>query len=169
MAGQGTVALELLAEVDALDVLFVPVGGGGLISGCATAAKARHAGITVIGVEPAAGDDTKRSLAAGERVTIEVPRTIADGQQITSPGALTFEVVRELVDDIVLVDDAQIVDAMTLLFERTKVVAEPSGACATAGALFGGVDLRGRRVGIVLSGGNVDAARFAALVSPPAG
>jgi threonine dehydratase len=162
MAGQGTTALELLDEVPDLDVLVTPVGGGGLIAGCATAAKALRPGIRVIGVEPEAGDDTARSLAAGKRIDIGIPRTIADGLGAPAPGALTFEVNRELVDEVVTVGDAEIVDAMTFLFDRLKLVVEPSGAVGVAALLAGRIP-RGR-VGIVLSGGNVGAARFAELV-----
>jgi threo-3-hydroxy-L-aspartate ammonia-lyase len=170
MAGQGTVALELLDQVPAVGVLVVPVGGGGLIAGCAVAAKSMRRDIRVIGVEPAAGDDTKQSLAAGERVTIPVPRTIADGQQIATPGELTFPIVQELVDDVVVVSDDEIVAAMRYLFERGKVVAEPSGACAFAAVLSGAFKPgEGALVAAVLSGGNVSADRFASLVSPPAG
>jgi threonine dehydratase len=164
MAGQGTVAAELLEQAGSLDVLLVCVGGGGLIAGCATAAKALAPGIRVVGVEPEAGDDTRRSLAAGERVRIEVPRTIADGQQVPTPGELTFPVIQERVDDIVLASDAEIVAAMRLLFERLKTVAEPSGACALAALLAGRVDVAGLRVGVTLSGGNVTASRFGELV-----
>ena len=162
MAGQGTTALELLADVSDLDTLVVPVGGGGLIAGCATAAKGLRPEIRVVGVEPAAGDDTRRSLAAGERVDIGVPRTIADGLQASAPGELTFEVNRRLVDEIVTVDDDEIVDAMALLFDRLKLVTEPSGAVGVAALLAGRV--RGERVGVVISGGNVGVARFAELV-----
>jgi len=160
MAGQGTAALELIEDAGPLDLLLVPVGGGGLISGCATVAKAN--GIRVVGVEPEAGDDVKRSLEAGERVRIDVPRTIADGQQLPTPGELPFEVIRERVDEIVLASDAEIVEAMRFLFERLKTVAEPSGACAPAALLAGRVS--GARIGVVISGGNVSAKRFAALV-----
>jgi threonine dehydratase len=163
MAGQGTVALELLEQAGPLDLLLVCVGGGGLIAGCATAAKALAPDIRVVGVEPEAGDDTRRSLQAGERVRIDVPRTIADGQQIPVPGELTFPVIQRLVDDVVLASDDEIVDAMRLLFERLKTVAEPSGACALAALLAGRVDVAGLRVGVTLSGGNVDVERFAAL------
>jgi threonine dehydratase len=163
MAGQGTVALELLEQAGPLDVLLVCVGGGGLIAGCATAAKALAPDIRVIGVEPEAGDDTRRSLVAGERVRIEVPRTIADGQQLPIPGELTFPVIRERVDDVVVASDAEIVRAMRLLFERLKTVAEPSGACALAALLAGRVEVRGLRVGVTISGGNVSASRFAEL------
>ena len=161
MAGQGTVALELLEDAGPLDVLVVPIGGGGLISGCATAA----AGVRVIGVEPEAGDDVRRSLRAGERVRIPVPRTIADGQQLDAPGELTWPVIRERVEDVTVASDAEIVEAMRFLFERMKTVAEPSGACALAALLAGRVDVRGQRVGVVISGGNVSAERFAALMA----
>ena len=169
MAGQGTVAGELLEERPELDVLLVPVGGGGLIAGCATAAKALRPGITVIGVEPVAGDDTRRSLATGERVRIDVPRTIADGQQAETPGKLTFEVNRRLVDGVELVSDADILEAMRFAFDRMKVVLEPSGASALAALLARRVRLPGRRVGVVLSGGNVGAARFASLMGTAPG
>ena len=164
MAGQGTVALELFKQAGPLDVLLVCVGGGGLISGCATVAAAVSPRTRVIGVEPAAGDDVRRSLAAGHRVTIPVPRTIADGQQTTAPGRLTFPVIQRLVSEIVLVSDQEIVAAMVLAFERLKVVLEPSGACALAALLAGQVpDVAGRQVGVTLSGGNVGVARFAEL------
>lgn len=162
MAGQGTAALELLEDAPDLDVLVTPVGGGGLIAGCSTVAKARRHAIRVVGVEPAIADDTARSFAAGERVEIEVPRTIADGLQATAPGELTFEVNRERVDEIVTVDEAEIVDAMTFLFDRLKLVVEPSGAVGVAALLAGRVP--GSRIGVVLSGGNVGAARFAELL-----
>ena len=166
MAGQGTVALELLEEAPDLDLLLAPVSGGGLIAGCATAAKAlRPQQIRVVGVEPEAGDDTRRSLAAGERIQIDVPRTIADGLQVTEPGELTFEVNRRLVDEVVAVTDEEIVDAMVFLFDRVKVVVEPSGAVGVAALLSGKLDARDREVGVVISGGNVGAARFAELIS----
>jgi threonine dehydratase len=165
MAGQGTVALELIEDAGPVDVLLVCVGGGGLISGCATAAKGLLDDVRVVGVEPEAGDDTRRSLAAGERVRIAVPRTIADGQQLPAPGELTFPVIRERVDAVELASDPEIVDAMRFLFERLKTVAEPSGACALAALLAGRVgDVRGLRVGVTISGGNVTAERFGELV-----
>jgi len=162
MAGQGTVALELLDDVADLDVLVTPVGGGGLIAGCATAAAALRPGIRVVGVEPEAGDDTRRSLEAGRRVRVEIPKTIADGLQTTEPGELTFEVNRRLVDEVVTVRDDEILDAMAFLFDRLKLVTEPSGAVGVA-ALLGG-RVRGGRIGVVISGGNVGVARFAALL-----
>jgi threo-3-hydroxy-L-aspartate ammonia-lyase len=165
MAGQGTAALELLQDAGPLDLLVVPVGGGGLVAGCSTAAKALHPGIHVVGVEPEAGDDTRRSLAAGERVRIDVPRTIADGLQAPEPGELTFEVNRRRVDEIVTVSDDEIVEAMAFLFDRLKLVSEPSGAVGAAALLSGKLDARSRSAGVVLSGGNVGAARFAELVS----
>ncbi len=140
------------------------MGGGGLMAGCATAARALCPGISLIGVEPEVGDDTRRSMAAGERVRIGVPRTIADGQQAETPGRLTFDVNRRLVDAVELVSDADILAAMRFAFDRMKVVLEPSGASALAALLAGRVQLPGRRVGVVLSGGNVGAERFAALV-----
>lgn len=165
MAGQGTSALELIEDVGELDILLVPVGGGGLIAGSATAAKALLPCIRVVGVEPAAGDDTRRSLAAGHRLAIPVPRTIADGQQATTPGALTFEVNRRLVDEIVLVTDDEILDAMAFAFDRLKIVTEPSGACALAALLAGKLDIGGKRTGAIISGGNVGAERFCALLA----
>jgi threonine dehydratase len=165
MAGQGTVALELLQDAGPLDVLLVCVGGGGLIAGCATAVEGLSPQTRVIGVEPEAGDDTRRSLQAGERVRVPVPRTIADGQQLPMPGERTFPVVQRLVEDVVTVSDAEIVDAMRFLFERAKTVAEPSGASAFAALLAGRVDAAGLRVGVTISGGNVTAERFAELVA----
>jgi threo-3-hydroxy-L-aspartate ammonia-lyase len=165
MAGQGTVALELLQEAPELDVLVAPVSGGGLLAGCATAAKALRPGIHVVGVEPENGDDTRRSLGAGERIRIDVPVTIADGLQATEPGELTFDVNRRLVDEIVTVTDDEIVDAMVFLFDRLKLVAEPSGAVGVAALLHGKFDARDRSAGVVLSGGNVGAARFAELLA----
>ena len=165
MAGQGTVALELLEDVPELDLVVTPVSGGGLIAGCATAAKALRPEIRVVGVEPEAGNDTQRSLATGERTRIDVPRTIADGLQVTQPGKLTFEVNKRLVDEVITVSDDEIVGAMVFLFDRLKLVVEPSGAVGVAALLSGKLDARNRSVGVVLSGGNVGAARFAELVS----
>jgi threonine dehydratase len=165
MAGQGTLALELFEEVGELDALLVCVGGGGLIAGCATVAKALYPRIRVYGVEPAAGDDNKRSLDAGERVRIAFPLTIADGQQAQTPGVLTFEVNRRRVDDVLLVSDEQILAAMEFLFDRCKVVTEPSGACAVAAVLAGATDLSGLRVGVTISGGNVGLSRFCSLLA----
>lgn len=165
IAGQGTVARELLDDTGPLDILVVPVGGGGLIAGCATAAVELSPGVRVIGVEPRAGDDTRRSLAAGERVAIAVPRTIADGQQAAIPGRTTFPIVQRLVTSIALVDDAEIVAAMRFLFERMKIVVEPSGATGVAALLSGAVDVAGARMGVVISGGNIGAEQFASLIA----
>ena len=165
IAGQGTATLELLADSGGLDALVVPVGGGGLIAGSAVAAKGTAASIRVVGVEPEAGDDTKRSLAAGSRVSIGVPRTIADGQMATVPGELTFSINRELVDEVVLVSDAEIVAALRFAFDRLKLVLEPSGATGLAALLAGRVQPVPGRVGVILSGGNVGWRRFAELMT----
>jgi threonine dehydratase len=165
MAGQGTATLELIEDGGALDLLLVPVGGGGLIAGSATAATALCPDCRVIGVEPEVGDDTARSLAAGERVTVPVGRTIADGQQIDIPGERTFPVVRARVAAVVTVSDAEIVAAMRFAFERLKLVLEPSGASALAALLHAKVDAAGLRAGVILSGGNVDVARFRDLTA----
>lgn len=165
MAGQGTAALELIEDAGRLDVLLVPVGGGGLIAGCATAAEALLPDIRVIGVEPEAADDTRRSLEAGERIRIDPPTTIADGLQATIPGELTFEVNRRLLDGIVTVCDADMVDAIAFAVDRLKLVLEPSGAVALAALLRTRTDIpAGSRVGLVLSGGNVGSARLAELL-----
>jgi threo-3-hydroxy-L-aspartate ammonia-lyase len=165
MAGQGTAGLELLEEVDDLDVVLVPVGGGGLISGVATAVKAVQPEARVVGVEPEASPDTQRSLRAGRRERVEIERSIADGQLLPEPGERTFAVVAALVDDVVTVADDEIVATMRFLFERMKIVVEPSGASALAALMAGRVALDGARAGVVLSGGNVDAARFAELMA----
>ncbi|MES1247919.1 MAG: pyridoxal-phosphate dependent enzyme [Actinomycetota bacterium] len=163
MAGQGTLMLELLEDVGELDTLLVPVSGGGLIAGSSTVLKTRFPDARVIGIEPASGDDHARSHAAGERVRVDVPRTIADGLGAPEPGELTWQVNRELVDEFVAVSDAEIVEAMRFLFDRLKIVVEPSGAVGVAALLQGRVPRDGR-IGIVLSGGNVGAARFAELL-----
>jgi threo-3-hydroxy-L-aspartate ammonia-lyase len=165
MAGQGTAALELIEDGGPLDLLLVPVGGGGLISGSATAARALCPDCRVIGVEPEVGDDVARSLAAGERVVVPVQKTIADGQQLDTPGARPFPVILERVAAIVTVSDAEIVAAMRFAFERLKIVLEPSGASALAALLHRKVDAAGLRTGVILSGGNVDVARFRELTA----
>ncbi len=165
MAGQGTVALEFVAEVPGLDALVVPVGGGGLISGCATAVAGLSPATRVIGVEPRASDDVARSLASGRRQRVEVAPTIADGQQTATPGALTWPIIRALVSEVVTVTDDQIIAAMRFCFERCKLVVEPSGASGLAAVLAGAVaGAAGSRVGVVLSGGNVGSEAFAALM-----
>ena len=166
IAGAGTVALELLEDAgEELDLLVVPVGGGGLISGCAIVAAALSPATRVVGVEPRASDDVARSKASGRRETVTVGPTIADGQQLPTPGALNWPIIDALVDEVVTVSDDEIVAAMQLLFERCKLVAEPSGASALAALLAGTIPAAGRRVGVVLSGANIDAARFAQLLS----
>jgi threonine dehydratase len=164
IAGQGTAALELLDEVGRLDALVAPVGGGGLMAGSAIAAKGLQPGIRVVGVEPEAGDDTRRSLAAGQRVTIDVPRTIADGQAAPTPGELTFSINKELVDEIVLVSDDEIRDALRFAVDRLKLVMEPSGASGLAALLAGRLQPVPARIGVIVSGGNVGAKRLAELI-----
>lgn len=165
MAGQGTAALELLEDHPDVDTLVVCLGGGGLLSGCATIASAMRPGIEIYGVEPEAGDDHRRSRAAGERITIDVPVTIADGQQTQAPGELTWPITDRLVTEFTAVTDSEIVDTMRFLFETCKIVAEPSGASALASLLAGHVSAKDRTVGVTISGGNVDLARFAALMT----
>jgi threonine dehydratase len=164
IAGQGTAALELLEEVGPLDVLVACVGGGGLLAGSAVIAREVAPACRVIGVEPAAGDDVRQSLAAGHIVRIEVPATIADGAQTQAPGRLTFPIVSDLVAAIETVRDDQLLSAMRFFFERLKLVVEPTGALAAAAVLDGVIPARGQRVGVIVSGGNVDAARFAQLM-----
>jgi threonine dehydratase len=156
IAGQGTVALELLEDVPELDALLVCIGGGGLISGCATIAQSIRPGIRIFGVEPELANDTYQSFAAGERVTIPPPDTIADGLRSPSPGKLTFPIIRSCVESILLVSESEIRAAMRFLLEHVKVVVEPSGAVAFAAALFGKLPHGIRNAGVVLSGGNVD-------------
>lgn len=165
IAGQGTAALELFEETGSLDTLLVCVGGGGLISGCATVAKAQDRPVRVVGVEPEAGDDAVQSLREGRIVTIPTPRTIADGQQTTSVGERTFAVMRERVDGMVTVTDDEILTAMRFAFERLNLVLEPSGASALAALLARKVDVIGQRVGLTLSGGNIGVERFVSLMA----
>ena len=165
IAGQGTAVKELLEETGPLDVLVVPLGGGGLLSGSLLSSGALSPDARVYGVEPEAGDDARRSLEEGRVVTIETPRTIADGAQTTSLGELTFPIVRDRVTAVLTATDEQLVGAMRVMASTLKQVVEPTGVLALAAVLSGAVpDLAGRRVGVVLSGGNVDLDRFAALV-----
>jgi len=159
IAGAGTVAFEFLKEVGELDTVFCPVGGGGLLSGTAIAAKGLLPAVKVIGVEPQNADDAYRSLKAGRILPVEDPDTIADGLR-TSLGSNTFRIIRENVDEIVTVSEGEIVDAMQFLWERMKLVVEPSGAVSLAGVLSGQVDLGSERVGIIISGGNIDVTDF---------
>jgi threonine dehydratase len=156
IAGQGTAALELLAEVPDLDALVIPVGGGGLISGSSIAAHAIHASIRIFGVEPEHGNDTLLSLRAGSRKTILLPDTIADGLRATKPGALTFPVVQKHVEDVILVTDDEIREAMKFLLTRMKILVEPSGAASAAAVVHGKLPPGIPKIGVILSGGNVD-------------
>lgn len=163
MAGQGTATKELIEDAGELDTLVVCLGGGGLLSGSAVAARALNPDIEIYGVEPAAGNDGQQSFRTGKIVHIETPRTIADGAQTQHLGAYTFPVIRALVDDIVTVTDEELVQTMQFFASRMKFVVEPTGCLAAAAVLQGKLDIRGKRVGIILSGGNVDMARFAKL------
>ena len=156
MAGQGTAALELLDEIPDLDALVVCIGGGGLISGSAIAARAVRPGIRVFGVEPEGGNDTWLSFRAGKRITIPAPQTIADGLRSPSPGELTFPIIQKNVEDIVLVSDDEIRETMKFFLTRMKLLIEPSGAVAPAALLFGKLPKDLGRVGAIVSGGNVD-------------
>jgi threo-3-hydroxy-L-aspartate ammonia-lyase len=165
IAGQGTAAKELFEEVGALDVLLVCLGGGGLLAGCALAAKALSPGCRVIGIEPEAGNDGQQSFRGGAVVRIPVPKSIADGALTTHLGERTFPIIRSLVDDIVTVSDAMLVDAVRFFVERMKIVVEPTGCLAAAAALNGIVPCAGKRVGVVLSGGNVDPRKLAGYLA----
>jgi len=156
MAGAGTTALELLEQAPDLDALVVCIGGGGLIAGCSIAAKHLKPSIRIFGVEPANANDTYQSFAAGKRVTISAPDTIADGLRSPSPGELTFPIIQKNVEKIVLVSEDEIRETMKFLLTRMKILVEPSGAVSAAAVLFGKLPAGLRRVGIVLSGGNVD-------------
>ncbi len=164
IAGQGTAVKELIEETGPLDVLFVPLGGGGLLAGSALAARRLSPGCRIIGVEPEAGNDGQRSFQSGSIVHIDTPKTIADGAQTQHLGQYTFEIIRRDVDDIVTATDAELVDAMRFLAARMKIVAEPTGCLGFAAARARRDALRGKRVGVVISGGNVDMERFCALL-----
>ena len=165
IAGQGTAARELLEEVGALDLLFVPCGGGGLLSGSAIAAHAMAPACRVIGVEPAAGDDATRSFRTKQLQTVSNPNTVADGARTPSLGSLTFPLVLQLVSDMTTVDDPTLLRTMFYLWERLKLVVEPTGALGAAAALEGTTPIRGLRVGVVLSGGNVDLTQVGAWIA----
>jgi len=165
ITGQGTAAKELFDEVGPLDVLLVCLGGGGLLAGSALAARALSPDCRVYGVEPEAGNDGQQSLRRGEVVHIAPPRTIADGAQTQHLGQLTFGIIRRDVSDILTVSDAQLVESMRFYAERMKLVVEPTGALSLAGAHHGGLALKGLRVGVIISGGNVDLPRYAQLLS----
>jgi threonine dehydratase len=165
VAGQGTTALELIEETGPLDILLVPCGGGGLLSGCAIAAEALSPGVRTIGVEPAAGDDVMRSFRSGTIQHVNNPDTIADGARTSAPGAITFPLIMRHVADILTVDDAELLSAMWYLWERMKTIVEPTGALGAAALLEGKLDVAGKRVGVVLSGRNADVKHLAALSS----
>jgi threonine dehydratase len=165
IAGQGTVALELFDQVGALDALVVPVSGGGLIAGCGIVAGALSPSTRMIGVEPVAMDDTRRSLAAGARVAVPIMPTIADGLTVATPGAITWELNRDRLSEVVTVTDDQLIDAMRFAFRATHLVTEPSGVAGLAALLSDAVDVRGSRVGVVVSGGNIGLDRFTSLVA----
>jgi len=167
IAGQGTAAKELLEEVGPLDALFVPLGGGGLLSGTALAARELSPACELYGVEPEAGDDGQRSFRSGAIVHIDTPKTIADGAQTQHLGQLTFPIIRRDVEDVLTATDAQLVDAMRFFASRMKLVVEPTGCLGFAGARGMRDRLAGKRVGVVLSGGNVDLERFSALLAVP--
>ncbi|HBP19349.1 MAG TPA: threo-3-hydroxy-L-aspartate ammonia-lyase [Planctomycetes bacterium] len=164
IAGQGTVAWELAEQAGHLDLLLVPCGGGGLLSGCALATKARLPGCRVVGVEPAAADDATRSFKSGELTKVHEPDTICDGARTPSLGRYTFPLVRRNVDDMVTVDDDAVRAALRFLLERLKLVIEPTGALAYAALHSGAVQAKGQRVGVVISGGNVDVAALGELL-----
>jgi threo-3-hydroxy-L-aspartate ammonia-lyase len=164
MAGQGTTAKELFEDTEKLDLLFVPLGGGGLLSGCAVAARAINAKCKVIGVEPEAGNDGERSFKTGSIVHIDVPATIADGAQTQHLGRHTFPVIREMVDDVITVSDADLVATMRFFASRMKLVVEPTGCLGAAAVIQRKLDVTGKNAGVVISGGNVDMIRFSELL-----
>jgi threo-3-hydroxy-L-aspartate ammonia-lyase len=164
MAGQGTAAKELIEEVGRLDYLLVCLGGGGLLSGSVLSAKALSPRSRVIGVEPEAGNDAQQSFRKGKIVTIDVPKTIADGAMTTHLGHYTFPVIQKYVDDILTVTDPQLIDMMKFFAQRMKMVVEPTGCLAAAAAMSGALPVGGKRVGVIISGGNVDLDLFAGLL-----
>ncbi len=165
VAGAGTATLELLDETRGLDAIVVPVGGGGLFSGACIAAHGTDPAIECWGVEPKAGDDMKQSLEAGRRVSVPLPATIADGLMTQCPGEITYAIASDHARGVVTVADSELVDAMRFAFERLKLVIEPSGAAALAAVLLSKIPLREKRVGIIISGGNIDPATYANLIA----
>lgn len=166
LTGQGTAAKELFEEVGTLDAIFTPLGGGGLLSGTALAARALAPQCKIYGVEPEAGNDGQRSFRSGEIVDIPTPKTIADGAQTQHLGHYTFGIIRRDVTDILTATDAQLIDAMRLFAARMKILVEPTGALGLAGAFTIKPELQGKRIGVVISGGNVDLERFCELLKP---
>ena len=168
IAGQGTATKELFEEAGPFDYLFVPMGGGGLVSGAALAARALAPACKIFGVEPEAGNDGQRSFRSGAIVHIPTPKTIADGAQTQHLGQLTFAIIRRELADVLTASDAQLIEAMQLLAARMKIVVEPTGCLGFAAARHAGLPLQGKRVGVVISGGNIDLARYADLLRAPA-
>ena len=166
LAGQGTAAKELFEEVGALDYLFVPLGGGGLLSGTALSTRALAPQCVLYGVEPEAGNDGQRSFRSGSIVHIDTPKTIADGAQTQHLGHYTFDIIQRDVNDILTASDADLVSAMQFFAARMKMIAEPTGCLGLAGALNVKDSLKGKRVGVIVSGGNIDLERFCALAAP---
>ncbi|RQS08738.1 threo-3-hydroxy-L-aspartate ammonia-lyase [Burkholderia sp. Bp9002] len=167
IAGQGTAAAELYAEVGPLDALFMPLGGGGLLSGSALATRALSPATRLYGVEPEAGNDAQQSFRSGAIVHIDTPKTIADGAQTQHIGNLTFPIIRRDVDDILTASDAQLIDCMRFFALRMKIIVEPTGCLGLAAAREMKEQLKGKRVGVIISGGNVDLEKFCALVAQP--
>ena len=167
IAGQGTAVKELIEDVGELDALFVPLGGGGLLSGSTLSARALSPSCRIFGVEPEAGDDGRRSLRSGSIVHIDTPRTIADGAQTQHVGVLPFEIIRRDVDDIHTANDADLVDAMRVFAATMKIVTEPTGCLGFAAVRKLAPALAGQRVGVVVSGGNIDLDRYAAMIAGP--
>ncbi|GHC22071.1 serine/threonine dehydratase [Kushneria pakistanensis] len=165
LAGQGTAAMELFEDVDELDALFVCLGGGGLLSGCALAARAMAPDCRIYGVEPEAGNDGQQSFRSGQIVHIDTPKTIADGAQTQYLGKVTFPIIQRDVDDILTASDGELVECMSFLAERMKMVVEPTGCLGFAAARQMKAELQGKRIGVIISGGNVDMARFASLLT----
>jgi threonine dehydratase len=165
--GAGTTAYELMNSIGSIDLLLVPVGGGGLISGCSIAAKGIDPRVKVIGVEPKNADDAYQSFKSGKRIPVDNPNTIADGLR-TSVGEKTFPIIQEYVDDIITVTEEQIIDAMMFYWERMKLVVEPSGAVPLAGLLFGDINpslIKNKRISVIISGGNIDLSDFFAILT----
>jgi threonine dehydratase len=169
IAGQGTAAMELLTDVPDLDVLIVPIGGGGLISGCSIAAHAMRPGIRIIGVEPDTANDTFLSLQKGEIVTTEQSHSIADGLLPTAPGQITFPIMQQHLESVVVVSDEAMADAVRFMLLRMKLLVEPSGVAPIAALMSSEVpNVQGKKIGVVLSGGNVDPAKLAAMLASDA-
>jgi threonine dehydratase len=165
IAGQGTLVIEVREQMPELDYLFVPVGGGGLISGCAVAAKALFPGVKVIGVETEGANDAYQSFRAGKIIRLENVETIADGMRTPEVGGINFEIIRKYVDDVITISDADIFPAMKFFYERMKIVVEPTGAVASAAAMKNALNIKGKRVCCVISGGNVDSTTFREMLA----